>query len=164
MLLRIFAVFLQGERKDLLFNILKEARDFSGDLRDFLNTIPSNFKAQQQGIQMHTVYGAKGLQSKIVIICDGHRGVISNDWNEKFYCYHRDFISKEEKQSFLDEKKREIFGEYLRILYVATTRASQELYIFGNYPVEVQSLIWYIQNHFQYEAITLGQVSLRQII
>jgi ATP-dependent helicase/nuclease subunit A len=164
MTLKIFANCLAKERKDLLFNILKEADNFSGNPLEFLNFIPSTFKSQPIGIQMNTVYGAKGLQSKIIIICDGHRGPVLGDWQETFYYYNREFTSQEEKKHFLNNKRNKIFEEYLRVLYVATTRASQELYIFGNYPVEIQSLIWYIQSHFQWSEINLGKLNLRQII
>jgi ATP-dependent helicase/nuclease subunit A len=116
---------------------------------DFFSWIPDNFKSETQGIQMETIYGAKGLQKKIVIIADGHKGPMGNSWNHSFL-YNNfqgpcgNFKNLTIKNQWLTEKNHEIFQEYKRLMYVATTRSQEQLYIFGTYPVEVHSVLFFL--------------------
>lgn len=88
---------------------------------------------QQNGVQICTVHGAKGGERKIVIIADASE--IPKINLENLFFYH-DLPFFHQKNNFLckailqQEKVRQ-YREYLRLMYVAITRAQEQLHIFG---------------------------------
>ena len=56
------------------------------------------------------------------------------------------FINSSIKNKWLENNYNSIFKEYLRLMYVATTRSQKDFYIFGSYPLETNSLLFYLQN------------------
>lgn len=150
--LPMFYPIVTNEDKNILFNILESSKNFNGNWVQFNQWLPNNFKKESSGVKMETVYGSKGLQSKIVIIADGHKGPIGSSWQYQFI-YHNtngslsNFLDQQKKNLWLKDKYDNIFNEYLRLMYVATTRAQESLYIFGSFPLEQNSLLYYIQDN-----------------
>ena len=89
-----------------------------------------------KGVKVITVHAAKGLQSPIIILADA--GDSENMPNENFFWHNERLIIpnvSEYKNSKIkeitNERKIKLKQESLRLLYVAMTRAEDELYIFG---------------------------------
>ena len=148
-----FYPFIKEADDDIIFNLLESSRKFYGNWQDFYQWLPSTFKAETKGVAMETIYGSKGLQNKIVIMADGHKGPIGSHWQYPFmyqniHGTYGNFINDEEKNIWIKDNYNHIYKEFLRLMYVATTRAKERLYIFGTYPCETNSLLWYIQNNF----------------
>jgi ATP-dependent helicase/nuclease subunit A len=97
------------------------------------------------GVTISTVHGSKGLEYPIVFIADSnyvpvYKGVfVYNEDNIPFW-YTEDNIEYFEKLK--EHKKQEIYYEHLRLLYVALTRAEDELYIFGTGD-KIRNKSWY---------------------
>jgi len=137
----------------------------------------SEIKREQENgeldvVRIMTVHASKGLQSPIVILPDCTRKWSDNNkakasliWpdnveNVPLWAVRKDFQSeifkeKSEKENIKSEK------EYLRLLYVAMTRAEDRLYIGGwKGKGEVKSDCWYslIKDKFPADAIEENKI------
>ncbi|MBV0899518.1 MAG: UvrD-helicase domain-containing protein [Wolbachia endosymbiont of Fragariocoptes setiger] len=106
--------------------------------------IKINVQSECNAIKIMTIHKSKGLQAPIVFLVDTNTvprnsdRIIFDRMNAPFWCSkHRNFYCDQVKK----EKKIEYYNEYLCLLYVALTRAEDELYIFGKEPVQNGS--WY---------------------
>ena len=99
-------------------------------------------------VRIMTVHGAKGLQSKIVILVDKvtahfpHRIFLWDEeghvlWPGNSNNYNREYTR------LLDEKKKKEYDEYMRLLYVALTRAEDNLQIAGYSGSKIDNKSWY---------------------
>jgi ATP-dependent helicase/nuclease subunit A len=96
------------------------------------------------GVRIVTVHGSKGLQSRAVFLID----TVSVPKSENVYCFSNDTHMSEswpvwiwtarkpdefspEFTEIYSEQSRIDIEEYFRLLYVAMTRARDELYIYG---------------------------------
>lgn len=105
----------------------------------WLGSINSSIKRENLGedqIRIMTVHGAKGLQAPIVIMCDT-TSMPSNN-NRFFWAENKQLVASkhsEDSSEYLQELKNEAkklgYAEYLRLLYVAMTRAQEKLIICG---------------------------------
>lgn len=126
----------------LVFDFYK---NFSGNLQKFLEFVEkidpeiSLSDEENNRVKITTVHGSKGLQAPVVMLLDcsfdfnklqNHREEISWLNNFPLWC-----SKKSDENEILKEyratKKIEVEEEYLRLLYVAMTRAEDELYIGG---------------------------------
>ena len=89
-----------------------------------------------KGVKIITVHAAKGLQSPTIILADA--GDSENMPNENFFWHNERLIIpnvSEYKNSkikeIVNDRKIKLKQESLRLLYVAMTRAEDELYVFG---------------------------------
>lgn len=139
------------DNKEIMFNVLESSRTFYGPWSRFVQWLPSTFKSENYGVAMETIYGAKGLQSKIVMVVDGHKGPIGGQWQYPYLYESIDgsqkFIDQNDKNQWLKNNYNNIFKEFLRLNYVATTRSKELLYIFGAYLYENNSLLWYCKEY-----------------
>ncbi|MEQ9115403.1 MAG: UvrD-helicase domain-containing protein [Rickettsiales bacterium] len=116
----------------------------NGSLLNFLDwlektqiIIKQEANLSSENVNLLTIHGAKGLQSKIVILADAvstPRPSGNQFWdsvnNIPIYGVNSPILCKE----FQESKKinnEKIISEYYRLLYVAITRAKDQLYIFG---------------------------------
>lgn len=87
-------------------------------------------------VRIMTVHGSKGLEAPIVFLADAakmpksQRQLIWQD--EYFYSYKTKSRIFPELRNLVDSAENEDYEEYLRLLYVAVTRARDELYICGS--------------------------------
>lgn len=87
-------------------------------------------------IRIMTIHGSKGLQSPIVIMADANIRTTLSKENTLFY-KNRHTLKPAESEcpSFLKDSKGQTLDAFVqeerRLLYVAMTRAEDELYIFG---------------------------------
>ena len=105
----------------------------------WLDSINSSIKRENLGeeqVRIMTVHGAKGLQAPIVIMCDT-TSMPSNN-NRFFWTENKQLVASkhsEDNSEYLQELKNEAkklsYAEYLRLLYVAMTRAQEKLVICG---------------------------------
>ena len=120
-------------------NIIEKFLELASEQRilsDFLEFIESNKievkNNQSDGIHIMTVHGAKGLESKIVFLTDtteipqNRNYFIFNDDDVPLYIEDNSFDNVREKTN------QKIYCEYIRLLYVAITRAKDRLYITGS--------------------------------
>ncbi len=131
------AMRFEFETDASLKNFLQHFRDmrFQAKSRD-----------DNQSVRIMTIHAAKGLESPIVIMPDMtsiplHRSNVIKSKNGKhiFYDQKRFFHAKLEK--IMQYNKDCEYEEYMRLLYVAITRASNELYMCGYGKVQENS--WY---------------------
>jgi ATP-dependent helicase/nuclease subunit A len=103
------------------------------------NEIKKDLDIQQlDQVRIMTIHAAKGLQAPIVFLVDTNAS--PNTYSDKIL-WHREKFDYELPlypttgtnllQSFKIEDADEIYAEYLRLLYVALTRAENELYLCG---------------------------------
>ncbi|WP_255323870.1 UvrD-helicase domain-containing protein [Neoehrlichia mikurensis] len=106
--------------------------------------IKRDLSTVNNAVRIMTVHNAKGIQSPIVFLTDttsipkSDSQIIFDEQNTPFWCCD----NFNYQLSILKHKKDlEEYNEYIRLLYVALTRAEDELYITGtNYP---QNKSWY---------------------
>lgn len=104
--------------------------------------VKSNIQSDRNAVRIMTIHKSKGLQAPIVFLIDTNT-VPRNDesiiFDEvPFWCRKNNHLYCNQIKK---EKKIEDYNEYLRLLYVALTRAEDELYIAGKEPMQKNS--WY---------------------
>lgn len=105
----------------------------------WLDSINSSIKRENLGdeqVRVMTVHGAKGLQAPIVIMCDTTSMPSNNNrffWtaNKRLVASKHSDDNSEYLQELKNEAKKLAYAEYLRLLYVAMTRAQEKLVICG---------------------------------
>lgn len=120
-------------------NEIEIKRDF--DTNDDINAV-----------KIMTVHGSKGLEAPIIFLPDtlrlpynqsqtGH--MFFND--DKFLWLPKMEYKDENIETYLEEKKNDALKEYRRLLYVALTRARDQLYITGykNNTYKINEKSWY---------------------
>ncbi len=100
--------------------------------------------SEHNAVRVMTIHKAKGLEAPIVFLVDtttvprSDDDIIFDEERVPFWC-------KKDNNTYCDkikkEQKIEDYNEYLRLLYVALTRAEDELYIIGREPMQKNS--WY---------------------
>jgi len=128
--------------------VLNFCQNSSPNLQKFLEFVekidPEISLSQEENgrVKISTIHSAKGLQSKVVLLADcSHDLKKSQSFREKIFwiddlpiwCAKKS-LENQLIKNHREEKFREIFDEYLRLLYVGMTRAEDELHIagFGN--------------------------------
>ncbi|MGL9717234.1 MAG: UvrD-helicase domain-containing protein [Wolbachia sp.] len=106
--------------------------------------IKNDMQSQCNAVRIMTIHKSKGLQAPIVFLVDTNT-VPRNSENIVFDATGAPFWCGKNDNAYCDqvkkEKKLEDYSEYLRLLYVALTRAEDELYVLGKEPVQKGS--WY---------------------
>ncbi len=163
------------EVKDTLDELLNVAQGFEKShlpsLQGFLQwinksdiAIKRELSANNNQVRIMTVHGSKGLQAPIVFIPDAMRTNSSGNKNLSFYwpqSIEKPFFwssGEDIKNPAVDKIKQENkiaeYNEYCRLLYVAMTRAEDELYVAGwtkKKSKNISDKPWYhlIQNAWQ---------------
>jgi ATP-dependent helicase/nuclease subunit A len=151
---RAFRARLGGEADEVLDALLSQALAYEGmeapSLQGFLRFIRANesdikreAEEASSGVRVMTVHGAKGLEADVVFLADtgglvvvpGQREVLTQigegrDGLAFLWRRRMDESPEIQRQAFAleDDKTRR---EYLRLLYVAMTRARDVLYVAG---------------------------------
>lgn len=145
---------LSPSSRDAVDEMLRQALDFENanprSLRAFVNWFEENageikreMERADDAVRVMTVHGSKGLEANIVFLLDAHRGPnlghddpvlsISSPSNQAPFILaggsDRDVPLTAAAR---EEKKKKTYEEYRRLLYVATTRARDRLYICGH--------------------------------
>ena len=106
--------------------------------------IKNNMLSERNAVRVMTIHKSKGLQAPIVFLVDTNT-VPKNSENIIFDQEEAPFWCGKNNNEYCDqvkrEKKNEDYNEYLRLLYVALTRAEDELYILTKDPIQKGS--WY---------------------
>lgn len=97
------------------------------------------------GVTISTVHGSKGLEYPVVFIADSnyvpvYRELFVYNEDQIPFWYTEDDV--EYFENLKNNKKRDAYHEYLRLLYVALTRAVNEIYIFGT-GEKIKNRSWY---------------------
>ncbi|MGL9762346.1 MAG: UvrD-helicase domain-containing protein [Wolbachia sp.] len=106
--------------------------------------IKNDMQSERNAVRIMTIHKSKGLQAPIVFLVDTNtmprnsESIVFDAMGAPFWCGKNDNAYCDEVNR---EKKLEDYNEYLRLLYVALTRAEDELYILGKEPVQKNS--WY---------------------
>ncbi|PIZ34364.1 MAG: hypothetical protein COY39_00590 [Alphaproteobacteria bacterium CG_4_10_14_0_8_um_filter_37_21] len=115
-------------------------------------------------IRIMTIHGSKGLQSPIVIMADANIRTTLAKENTLFY-KNRHTLKPAESQcpSFLKDNKGQTLDAFVqeerRLLYVAMTRAEDELYIFGKGDKIIEES-WYDILNIEKEAGNIDEYTL----
>ncbi|WP_395463518.1 UvrD-helicase domain-containing protein [Wolbachia endosymbiont of Cantharis cryptica] len=106
--------------------------------------IKNDMQSERNAVRIMTIHKSKGLQAPIVFLVDTNT-VPRNSESIVFDAMEAPFWCGKNNNAYCDQVKRERkledYNEYLRLLYVALTRAEDELYILGKEPVQKGS--WY---------------------
>jgi ATP-dependent helicase/nuclease subunit A len=141
-----------NEFLDLVANF---ERDNASNLQAFILWIESsNVEIKRdleygESVRVMTVHGSKGLQAPVVILADTTRlGNMRQKilWTKETKLLWPGYAANENVQykELQDSYKQKDYLEYLRLLYVAMTRAEDELIIFGSSErEEVSENCWY---------------------
>ncbi len=163
---RLFRARLGGEVDDVLDAFLSQALAYEAteppSLHGFLRFIRANesdirreTEEAAAGVRVMTVHGAKGLEADIVFLADtGGAAVvpalrkplvdIGRDRDDPAFLWRRNLAEASELQRQADEREdRETESEYLRLLYVAMTRARDVLYVAGVRLLRPPPRSWY---------------------
>ncbi|MGL9702479.1 UvrD-helicase domain-containing protein [Wolbachia endosymbiont of Cimex lectularius] len=106
--------------------------------------IKNDMQSERNAVRIMTIHKSKGLQVPIVFLVDTNtvprnsESIVFDAMEAPFWCGKNDNAYCDQVKR---EKKLEDYNEYLRLLYVALTRAEDELYILGKEPVQKNS--WY---------------------
>ncbi|WP_265022029.1 UvrD-helicase domain-containing protein [Wolbachia endosymbiont (group A) of Icerya purchasi] len=106
--------------------------------------IKNDMQSERNAVQIMTIHKSKGLQAPIVFLVDTNtvprnsESIIFDGTEVPFWCGKNNNAYCDQVKR---EKKLEDYNEYLRLLYVALTRAEDELYILSKEPVQKGS--WY---------------------
>ncbi len=106
--------------------------------------IKNDMQSERNAVRIMTIHKSKGLQVPIVFLVDTNtvprnsESIIFDGTEAPFWCGKNNNAYCDQVKR---EKKLEDYNEYLRLLYVALTRAEDELYILGKEPVQKGS--WY---------------------
>ncbi|MCV3769685.1 MAG: DNA helicase UvrD, partial [Wolbachia pipientis] len=138
-----------SEVLDEFINLVLQFENLS--LQGFIQWIKENNPEIKNDMQTHynavrimTIHKSKGLQSPIVFLADtntipkNNESIIFDAMEAPFWCERNTNVYCDQIKR---KKKLEDYNEYLRLLYVALTRAEDELYILGKEPVQKGS--WY---------------------
>ena len=123
-------------------------RTQSGTLKEFLKWfITSSAEVKRDmdatpGVRIVTVHGSKGLEAPVVFLIDTNRTpdtekiipIPTNpnpEFNLPWIWLTTDTNQTKQTQIALNAQKQNDISEYYRLLYVAMTRARDELYIYG---------------------------------
>ncbi len=151
---RVFRARLGGEVDDVLDAFLSQALAYEAteppSLHGFLRFVRANesdIKREAEegttGVRVMTVHGAKGLEADVVFLADtGGAAVvhqlrkplvdIGRERDDPAFLWRRVQSEAPEAQRRADEREdRETESEYLRLLYVAMTRARDVFYMAG---------------------------------
>ena len=163
---RAFRARLGGEADDVLDTFLSQALAYENveppSLQGFVRFIRANdsdIKREAEegasGVRVMTVHGAKGLEADVVFLADtggqivvpGQKDIlvaIGKDRDDPAFLWRRKKEEAPSAQRDADaladaEKER----EYLRLLYVAMTRARDVLYVAGVRLIQQPKFTWY---------------------
>ncbi len=106
--------------------------------------IKNDMQSERNAVRIMTIHKSKGLQAPIVFLVDTNtvprnsESIIFDGTEAPFWCGKNNNAYCDQVKR---EKKLEDYNEYLRLLYVALTRAEDELYILSKEPVQKGS--WY---------------------
>ncbi|WP_264338298.1 UvrD-helicase domain-containing protein [Wolbachia endosymbiont (group A) of Cheilosia soror] len=106
--------------------------------------IKNDMQSERNAVRIMTIHKSKGLQAPIVFLVDTNtvprnsESIIFDGTEAPFWCGKNNNAYCDQAKR---EKKLEDYNEYLRLLYVALTRAEDELYILSKEPVQKGS--WY---------------------
>lgn len=139
----------------ITYSIFRKFEPKVVSLLDFYTKHLENFRAQEEfnnnfeGVKVITAHAAKGLQSKVVILADTtttdnqpHDLIIENHVTQQLMFIPKKALQPQFVQEYLEQKKLNEYCENLRLLYVATTRAENELHIFGKKSKSIKNS-WY---------------------
>ena len=100
---------------------------------------------EQNAVQLMTIHKSKGLEFPVVFLADAGKGYNDNDFREPVILdaelgigiEYRNIEEKTKRRTILmetirEQKKRALYAEEMRLLYVALTRAKEKLIITGS--------------------------------
>jgi len=143
-----------NEILDEFLMIVKKFEDSAGGgLQHFINwfeknevTVKRNLEAGNE-VRIITAHGAKGLEAPIVVIPD----TTSGGGSDAQFCFGdniflcpviKDYRNELFKKIYREKQALEL-EEYYRLLYVALTRAKNELYLFGHTYKGIKANNWH---------------------
>jgi ATP-dependent helicase/nuclease subunit A len=96
-------------------------------------------KQKTNEVKFGTIHSSKGLEFPIVILadtCHGTKQIFPGKnkliYNENSILWNGSGLIHQNIKNAKEEDKQRLYNEYLRLLYVATTRAENELYVCGH--------------------------------
>lgn len=131
-----------GEVIDEFIGLVENFERTSNSLQEFIFWYEKNKLEvkrdleEASAVRVMTVHGSKGLQAPIVIMADTAKAPKMFDkflWNREGNLYWPGYAENynEYYKELANQHKDADYQEYLRLLYVAMTRAADELVVFG---------------------------------
>jgi ATP-dependent helicase/nuclease subunit A len=166
-----------------LFNIIEEyeqtshSPNFEGFLMFYEElvrqgeTFKINLESEENAVIFSTVHSSKGLESPIVFLLNVNKTLSREDNKENLlFCKENNLFLLSKKKllckkwkEIKDKNKDDKYTEYIRLFYVALTRAREEIYIFAEKIEEdVEYKSWYniAKEHLLGERIVAGELKI----
>jgi ATP-dependent helicase/nuclease subunit A len=111
-------------------------RHFLARMRRDKESVKRDLGSEEEGVRVMTVHGAKGLQAPVVILADttglphGRYPVLWTDTRPPMPLWPG-ALKTERTRALVERERDQALSEYFRLLYVAMTRAQDELHAFG---------------------------------
>jgi ATP-dependent helicase/nuclease subunit A len=124
---------------------------FFHEFSTYAGEVSSDTDKDSNAIRILTIHGAKGLQAPIIWLVDTCQpppsrrmvGWAPTEPPLPFFCWRKQEMPAAARR-VVSEAKQQDMAEYWRLLYVAVTRAAEELYITGSYHQEIlPAECWY---------------------
>ena len=125
-----------------LFHFIRYIEEMQKNDMDFGQAQTPN--AEQNAVQLMTIHKSKGLEFPVVFLADAGKKYNENDFKEPIILdaelgIGMEYRNIEEKtkrrtvlmETIIEQKKRSLYAEEMRLLYVALTRAKEKLIITG---------------------------------
>ena len=146
-------------------NNLNSLQSFIHWIKNTNPEIKSDISTTKDYVKIMTIHNAKGMQSPIVFLSDtttiprSDTQLVFDEESIPFWPRNdiNDFCEKLKSQQKINE-----YHEYLRLLYVAMTRAEDELYITGIPPINNKSwydIIYKLNNTYKKKYIDLQPIA-----
>jgi len=142
----ILSAYNGDDSDDMINELLTLSKNYANDIDNSLQGFISWFEnndiwikrdmEHSDKIRVMTVHGSKGLEAPIVILCDSTTLPISSNkfiWSDNGEMFFSANSANTPKflQKMKEEEKLKDLQEYIRLLYVAMTRAKDQLIICG---------------------------------
>ncbi|MDR2778660.1 MAG: UvrD-helicase domain-containing protein [Rickettsiales bacterium] len=135
-ILNKFLLFVQNYEDDNNSSLLSFVNFVANSKSDIKKNLESNDANQ---VRIMTIHASKGLQAPVVFIGDSNSTVdLAREkifWIDSGRGYEQPLYKSDSSSNILDRIKKnseeELYSEYLRLFYVAITRAENELYLCG---------------------------------
>lgn len=141
--LKSLAISFSNSSYSGLFHFIRYIEEMQKNEMDFGQAQTPD--ADQNAVQLMTIHKSKGLEFPVVFLADAGKKYNENDFKEPIILdaelgiglEYRNIEEKTKRRTILmetirEQKKRDLYAEEMRLLYVALTRAKEKLIITGS--------------------------------
>ncbi len=140
--------FINSSDSDIILHFWEQVVQFdkiSSSIIDFIHWIKSINSIERKGVRISTIHGAKGAEAPIVILCDSYQPSPRN--MNTLIVHQGSALWPRDHPMYYSLKKQNLQNQNIEqnnLLYVALTRAKEQLYILPPvYSTNSDMMTWY---------------------